>query len=199
MFFKFIKSPRSLRDRPPFSKWVISVAIAINKQCGHKKKCPVQSAQRILFVCGGNTGRSPMAESLANDYFNFSAAGYEAFSRGVYVNPSEIMPEKNAVTVMHQWSQLSNIDAHRAQSVTASDIDSANIVLTMTATQKEKLLSLDPHAAKKIFLLCQCADGSTQDVSDMYGHNLAFYQQISKQIAHYLQLIKAHGFSCYAK
>lgn len=69
----------------------------------------------------------------------------------------------------------------------------------MTQAQKEKLLALDPHAAKKIFLLSQCADGSIQDVSDMYGHDLAFYQQTSKKIAHYLQLIKAHDFSCYTE
>ncbi len=150
--------------------------------------------QRILFVCGGNTGRSPMAESLANDFFNFSTYGYEAFSRGVNVNPNEVMPEKNAVIVMHQWDSTSNIDTHRAKSITISDIDSASIVLTMTAAQKEKLLSLDPHAVNKIFMLSQCANGTSQDVSDMYGHDLAFYQKTGKQIAHYLQLIKDHGF-----
>ncbi|MBP9725988.1 MAG: hypothetical protein KBD83_00775 [Gammaproteobacteria bacterium] len=152
--------------------------------------------QRILFVCGGNTGRSPMAESLANEFFDFSTYGYEAFSRGVNVNPNEIMPEKNAVIVMHQWDNASNIDMHRAQSITISDIDSASIVLTMTAAQKERLLALDPHAANKIFMLSQCANGTLQDVSDMYGHDLAFYQETGKQIAHYLQLIKDHGFFC---
>lgn len=152
--------------------------------------------QQILFVCGGNTGRSPMAESLANDYFNFPAEGWRAFSRGVNVNPNEIMPEKNTVIVMHQWSQSSSIDAHRAQSVTNADINSANIILVMTQAQKEKLISLDPQAKSKVFLLSQCADGSEKNVSDMYGHDLVFYQQTSKQIAHYLQLIKKHGFSC---
>ena len=154
-------------------------------------------AQKILFVCGGNTGRSPIAESLANEYFNFSTDGYEAFSRGVNVNPDKIIPEENAVMVMHEWNKNSNIDLHRARSVTVADIDSASIVLAMTQSQKEKLLALDPSAANKIFLFSQCANGSIQDVNDMYGHDLAFYQKTSQQIAHYLELIKDHEFSCY--
>lgn len=152
---------------------------------------------RILFVCGGDTGRSPMAESLANDYFHFGAAGYEAYSRGLRVNHKEILPEKNAVIVMHQWTPTTQMDSHRATPITVADIDRADIVLAMTAAQKETLLMLDPKAARKIFMLSQCANGTTQDIHDMYAHDLSVYQQTSKQIAHYLQLIKSHQFSCY--
>jgi protein-tyrosine phosphatase len=152
--------------------------------------------QRILFVCGGNTGRSPMAESLANNYFKFPQYGYNAFSRGINVNPDEIMPEQNAVTVMYEWSNISDIVDHRATPVTMADINQASVVLAMTVAQKEKLLALNPTAAHKIFTLSQCANGTSQDVNDMYGHDLAFYQKTSKQIADYLQLIKQHGFSC---
>ena len=153
--------------------------------------------QNILLVCGGNTGRSPMAESLANDYFHFSVDGYRAFSRGIHANPQQTMPEENAVIVMQQWKSTTEIEKHRALPVTAEDIHVAAMVLTMTAAQKETLQLLYPSAAHKIWMLSQCATGLSQDVHDMYGHDLAFYQQTSQQIAHYLQLIQAHRFKCY--
>lgn len=153
-------------------------------------------SHHILFICGGNTGRSPLAENLANDYYDFPKSGYIAFSRGVNVNPQERMPERNAVTVMRQWNPLSRISMHRATSVTAMDISKSTIILTMTQAQKEKLRKLYPKAMNKIWMLSECANGIESDVNDMYGHDLDFYQQTSKKIADYIQLIQEHTFSC---
>lgn len=163
--------------------WPFSIALA-------------DETPRILFVCGGNTGRSPMAESLANDYIHFPAAGYETFSRGLHVNPKETLPEKNAVTVMQQWTPNTRIGSHRATPITVADIQSADRVIAMTAAQKEALLKLDPASASKIWMMSQCANGTKQDIDDMYGHDLMVYQQTSKKMAYYLQLIKNHHFTC---
>lgn len=154
-----------------------------------------QNDQKVLFVCGGNTGRSPMAEGLANHFFNFPAQHYDAFSRGVNVNPKEITPETNSIKVMEELGI--SIQSHRATPVTVSDIQSAKLVLTMTQAQKDKLLSLDPSASEKIYTLSQCADGTQQDISDAYGKNLAFYRQTRIQIAEYIEMIEKNGFHCH--
>lgn len=73
----------------------------------------------------------------------------------------------------------------------------ALILLMSAALAKETLPMLDPGATRKIFMLSQCANGTTQDINDVYAHDLSVYQKTCKQIANYLQLIKNHPFSCY--
>lgn len=157
----------------------------------HTAVAATVSAEHVLFVCGGNTGRSPMAEYLTNDYFKFS--GYVASSRGVKVNSNELTPESNAVTVMQEWGV--DMRAHRAEAVTASAIDQARVVLAMTSAHKQTLLAMDPQASN-IHTLSECADGSEVDVADAYGHDLSYYRKTRDQIAGYIQLIKHHGFHC---
>lgn len=154
-----------------------------------------ENTQKILFVCGGNTGRSPMAEGLANQLFDFPKYHYDAFSRGVNVNPKEITPEVNAVKVMEELDI--SIQSHRATSVTIADINAAKLVLAMTEAQKKKLLALDPSASNKIYTLSQCANGTQHDIDDAYGKDLAFYHQTRIKIAEYIQMIEKHDFQCY--
>ncbi len=154
-----------------------------------------QTPQKILFVCGGNTGRSPMAEGLANDFFDFPSKNYDAFSRGVNVNPKETTPEVNAVKAMNELHI--SIQSHHATPVTISDINSAELVLAMTLVQKNKLLALDPSAGNKIFTLSQCANGTQHDIEDAYKKDLAFYRLTRMQIAEYIEMIEKNKFQCY--
>lgn len=142
----------------------------------------------ILFVCTGNTGRSPMAEGLANQVLHWPSLGYHAFSRGIKVNPAKRTPEVNAVTVMRQLG--ANIADGEAQSITLYDIGQAEWVLTMTLTQRNDVRALDPHAAAKIMTLSECANGTMHDIPDAYGHDMAVYRATRNQIATYLKIIQ---------
>jgi protein-tyrosine phosphatase len=147
----------------------------------------------IMFVCGGNIGRSPMAEYMANYYFAFPTHGYQVDSRGANVDLKETHPEKNAIIVM---SDL-NIDLskHRAKQIVVADINKATLILTMTKTHKNKVLALEP-AAKNVYMLSECADGTQTDISDAYGKDLFFYKKTRDQIKMYLQEIYAHKMKC---
>jgi len=149
---------------------------------------------KILFVCGGNTGRSPMAEYLANDYFHFAKNGYIADSRGANVNPTELTPESYAIVAMKELG-IKDISNHRATPVTKTDIDSAKLVLVMTEAHKEKLLKIDP-TAKNIYLLSECATGKKEEVADAYGHDLKFYENTRNIIVKYIGLIQKNNMQC---
>jgi len=151
---------------------------------------------KVLFVCGGNTGRSPMAEYLANDYFHFKEGGYIADSRGANVDPKEILPESNAVLVMKQLHI--DIQKHRARAVTRNDIESSKLVLTMTQSHKQKLLQMTPEA-KNIYLLSECATGKLIDVDDAYGQDIEFYEKTRDMIASYIKIIQGNGMLCQKK
>jgi protein-tyrosine phosphatase len=147
----------------------------------------------IMFVCGGNTGRSPMSEYLANYYFAFPTHGYQVDSRGANVDSKETHPEKNAIIVMSDLNI--DISKHRAKQIVAADLTKATLVLTMTKAHKNKVLALDT-GAKNVYMLSECADGTQTDISDAYGKDLAFYKKTRDQIRMYLQEIYAHDMKC---
>lgn len=151
---------------------------------------------KVLFVCGGNTGRSPMAEYLANDYFHFEEDGYIADSRGTNVNSEEILPESNAVLVMKQLHI--DIQKYRARAITRNDIESSKLVLAMTQSHKQKLLQMTPDA-KNIYLLSECATGKLIDVDDAYGQDIEFYEKTRDTIASYIKVIQGNGMLCQKK
>ena len=98
---------------------------------------------RTLFVCTGNTCRSPMAAALLQNKINSASAGtaYSVASAGLAAWPGQpASPE--AVLVMGQRG-LSLAD-HRAQQVDFDQIAASRIVLTMTRAHKEALLRLFP-------------------------------------------------------
>ena len=143
--------------------------------------------QKILFVCGGNTGRSVIAAGLLNQNYALGKTKYNAFSRGVNVNPRELRPEPNAVGVMNEKGI--DIRAHRASPLEKKDLDSAAFILAMTQVHKEKILASSPESAQKIKLLSEYADGTFQDIEDAYGRDLDFYRHTRDQIETYIQAI----------
>ena len=146
--------------------------------------------RNILFVCGGNTGRSPMGESLAKNLFVTPS-----FSRGINVDSAgSILPEPNAVDVMKEVGL--DLSAHRARAVSVQDLEDASLVLVMTKIHEEKLIKLSPIHGSKIHLLSQCADGTQTDVADAFGKPLEFYRGTRNQISHYSKIISKNGWNC---
>lgn len=139
----------------------------------------------VLFVCTGNTCRSPMAEALLRQLWKQAGGGeeLEVLSAGTSSVPG-LDASQHAVTALR--SKGLDLTGHRSRSVDAQLLAGVDLVLTMTERHREHLLALAPGTAGKVFTLGEYA-GDRRDVSDPFGGSLAEYEATVKDLEHLLQ------------
>lgn len=133
----------------------------------------------ILFVCTGNTCRSPMAEAIARDIVRKEYGEKIAVcSAGTFALPgSPATPE--AVEALAE----TGIDAreHRAKMLDTAYVESADLVLAMTADHRQHVLALVPGAGGKVHILGDYA-GRTGDLDDPLGRPLPVYREYASRL-----------------
>jgi protein-tyrosine-phosphatase len=144
---------------------------------------------KLAFVDTGNTGRSVTAEALADARIAHDHLPIAVISRALDQDPYEIKPEANAVALLSERGI--DVSAHRAAQLTANDVHHSDVILTMTAAHKAKLLALFPEAQDKTFTLADYANGGTEDVADAFGKPMDFYRAMTRQVESYLGLALA--------
>lgn len=134
----------------------------------------------IVFVCTGNTCRSPMAEALLKDKTN----AHTVSSCGLSV-PFPAPAAENAVRVMAEKGI--DISDHRATQLTADTVEKAELILTMTEGHRKILTTLFPSAKEKTHTLSEFA-GENGDIADPFGGDIETYRLCAAQIAHLLEV-----------
>jgi len=126
----------------------------------------------ILFVCTGNTCRSPMAEKILTKYAEEMNTPLEIRSAGIAAIDGQ-EASKHAQKVIEEYG--ANVE-HITQKVSEELIEWSDLVLTMTGLHKQILLEMYPQYAKKITTL------STIDIADPFGGSLDDYRRTAKEI-----------------
>ena len=139
---------------------------------------------KLAFVDTGNTGRSVTAEALANVRIVHDHLPIAVISRALDQDPYAVTPEANAAAILSQRGI--DVSAHRATQITANDVRHSDVILTMTAAHKEKLIAQFPEAKDKTFTLAQYATGKPEDVADAFGKPMDFYRAMARQVEAYL-------------
>lgn len=138
---------------------------------------------RILFVCTGNTCRSPMAEGVCKkqlcDILGCSVDelpdfGYIVESAGVAAMAG--MPaSEHAVEVCRRYDVP--IRRHQSAPLTSQKIDESDRIFVMGQSHWQGIVEFYPEAAEKCFLL-----NDNGDIADPIGLGRQVYERCFKQI-----------------
>lgn len=131
----------------------------------------------IIFVCTGNTCRSPMAEGFAKHNVLSEQDSYSVISRGLMVQPNSKVSTNSVLTMKKHGIDISQ---HIPTALSSKDMANADIVLTMTSSHSVFTKSIFPEYSHIIFSLSEYLD--IDDISDPYGHDLNVYASCAEEI-----------------
>ncbi|MFN8178283.1 MAG: low molecular weight protein arginine phosphatase [bacterium] len=137
---------------------------------------------RVLFVCSGNTCRSPLAEGIArrvlaahaNGTFAVESAGTFAETGGVASSGSLEVARENGL----------DLEAFQSRQLTEALLDAADLVLVMEPAHRSVVLGVRPTADTKTLLLGELSGKQGRDASvpDPFGGPIESYRRTFQRL-----------------
>ncbi len=138
----------------------------------------------ILMVCTANVCRSPMEEAILRDMIK--KQNLESFisadSCGVWA-----MEDQEASKLTQQVAEENRLDLshHQSKSITQILVDNSDLILCMSPSHKQEIVTYFPSSESKVFTLKEYKKKSIppkETIDDPIGMTYNFYRRIFNEI-----------------
>ncbi len=136
-----------------------------------------EAKKKIVFVCTGNTCRSPMAEVVFN--FDYADSGYIAESAGLFADGTPM--SENAVDALFEDGYRVK-GQHPSRMLTKDIMESADIIVGISSSHAMQIIMNHPEYAAKVYSM-------PFDITDPYGGSLEVYKACLADIKKALAIV----------
>lgn len=143
---------------------------------------PVRTTYNILFVCTGNTCRSPMAEALAAD--ELARRGWQHVAVGSAGVAADVDAPATPQAIQVAKRRGLELRDHRSRSISPALVQWADLILAMSPTQLGPIARLGGD--HKVALLGDFAlgeEGGGAPVPDPFGGSVRIYEETLNELA----------------
>jgi len=134
--------------------------------------------KRILFVCTGNTCRSPLAQILLKKYLSqiasFFDKRYEILSCGIVASDGASLSEE-VKKILKEYEDLNT--EHFARRIDKEILLSSDLIFVMEKRHKEFIINLEPLVESRVFLLGKFLP-QEQEIPDPIGKPFEFHLKV---------------------
>jgi protein-tyrosine phosphatase len=135
---------------------------------------------RIMFVCTGNTCRSPLAEIITKAearkqrlrHISVTSAGTAAAAGQAAAQHAKTVAEVLGLSLAR----------FRSRPLTRAKVRRADLILTMNRAQKEEITSRWPDTAHKAFVISEFSRSRRTGIEDPVGGERAVYMRCARML-----------------